>query len=129
MPSPSAAGDLLPTGEASTATKITFKKPPLQFCSTEEANPKKTNLWTSVPSAWYDSSFWRNNLLAAFSCRRVIETKSGQNRMFDPGGSQGRLRACPILGLWRALLCGDVVRVRAAGNEAAAFFEGALLAL
>ena len=129
MRSPSAAGGLLPTGEASTTTKITFNKPPLRFCSTEEANPKKTNLWTSVPPAWYDSSFWTNNLLAAFSCRRVIETKSGQNRMFDPGGSQGRLRACPFLGSWRALLCGEVVRVREADNEAAAFLEGDLLAL
>ena len=27
-----------------------------------------------------------------------------QNRTFDPGGSQGRRRACPILGSWRALL-------------------------
>ena len=28
--------------------------------------------------------------------------------MFDPGGSTGRLRACPFLGGWRAMLCGDV---------------------
>ena len=28
--------------------------------------------------------------------------------MFDPGGSQGRLRTCPFLGSWRALLCGEV---------------------
>ena len=38
MRSPSAAGGLIPTGEASTATEITFNKPPLQFYSTEEAN-------------------------------------------------------------------------------------------
>ena len=25
--------------------------------------------------------------------------------MSDPGGSTGRLRACPLLGTWRALLC------------------------
>ena len=42
--------------------------------------------------------------------------------MFDPGGSTGRLRACPFLGTWRALLCG-VVYVRAL-DEAAAFFGG-----
>ena len=26
--------------------------------------------------------------------------------MFDTGGSQGRLHACPLLGTWRALFCG-----------------------
>ena len=26
--------------------------------------------------------------------------------MFDPGASTGRLRVCPFLGGWRALLCG-----------------------
>ena len=31
-----------------------------------------------------------------------------QNRTFDPGGSQGRLRACPFLGSWRVLLCVEV---------------------
>ena len=31
-----------------------------------------------------------------------------QNTTFDPGGSQGRLRACPFLGSWRALLCVEV---------------------
>ena len=41
----------------------------------------------------YDSNF----LPAAYSFRMVIETKSGENRMFDPGGSQGRFRACPFL--------------------------------
>ena len=35
--------------------------------------------------------------------------------MFDPGGSEGRLRACPFLGKWRALLCGEV-HVRADDN-------------
>ena len=52
-------------------------------------------------------------MLAASSCRRAIETKSGQNLMFDPGGSKGRLRACPFLGIWRALLCGEVLRLGA----------------
>ena len=91
MHTTTAAGGLLPTGEISTATKITFNQPPLRLYSIEE-----TNLWTSVPSAWYDSSF--RKLLAAPSCRGVIETKSEQNRTFDLGGSQGRLRACPFLG-------------------------------
>ena len=62
----------------------------------------------STPSASYDSSFWRKSLLAAPSCRRVIETKSGQNRMIELGVSEGRLRACPFLETWRALHCGEV---------------------
>ena len=91
MRSPSAAGGLLPTGKASTATKITFNRPPLPLYLTEE-----TNLRTSTQPVSYDSSFW--NLLATPSCRRVIVTKSGENRMFDPGGSRSSQRL-PILGI------------------------------
>ena len=29
--------------------------------------------------------------------------------MFDPGGFNGHLRACPFLGTWRALLRGEVL--------------------
>ena len=101
MRSPSAAGGLLPTGERSTATKTTFDQPPLRL-STKETNCKKT----STPYVSYDSSLW--NLLAAPSCRRVIETKSIINRTFDPGGFQGCLRACSFLGSWRSLLRGEV---------------------
>ena len=96
MRTTSAVGGLLPNGKTSTATKTTFNKSPLRLYLTEETDSKETNLWTSVPSAWYDSSFQK--LLAAPSCRRVFETKSGQNRTFDSGGSQGRLRDCPFLG-------------------------------
>ena len=46
-----------------------------------------------------------------------------QNRTFDPGCSQGRLHACPILGTWCALLCDEVVRVGAAGDELQRFLE------
>ena len=99
MHSPAAAGGLLPTRETPTATKITFNRLPLRLYLTEE-----TNLRTSTQPISYDSSFW--NLLAAPSWRRFIETKPGENRMFDPGGS--RLRACPFLGSWRALLCVEV---------------------
>ena len=121
MRTTSAAGDLLPTNEISTITTTTFNKPPLRLYSTEETNSKETHLWTSVAPAWYDSSF--RKLLAAPFCRRAIETKSGQNRMFDPGGSQGRLRACPSSGTWRALLCGEVMRVEAAGDDLQRFLE------
>ena len=49
---------------------------------------------------------------------------SGQSRTFDPGGSQGRFHACPFLGTWRALLCGEVVCVgAAAGDDLQRFWE------
>ena len=60
----------------------------------------------------------RQQLLETACCSllsRVVETKSMQNRMFDPGGSQGHPRACPFLGSWRALVCGEVIRAGAAG--------------
>ena len=120
MRSSTAAGGLVSTGETSTA-ETTVNKPLLQFYSIEEEDSKKENLRTSVPSAWYDSSFWK--LLAALYCRRVVETKSRQNRTFDPGGSQGHLRACPFSGSWRALVCGKVVRAGAAGKDCSSFFE------
>ena len=94
MQSPSAAGGLVPTGKTSTATKTTFNESPLRLYATEETNPKEKNLRASISSASYDSSFGK--LLAAPSCLRVIETKPMQNMTFDPGGSQGRFRACPF---------------------------------
>ena len=71
MYSPSAAGGLLPTGEAFTATRTTFKKPPLRFCSTEEMD-SKTNWRTQILYVSYDSNF----LPAACSFRMVMR----QNR-------------------------------------------------
>ena len=94
MRTTTAAGGVLPTGETSTATRTTFDYSTLWCCQTKEMYSKRT----SVPSAWYDTSFRRNKLLAAPSCRKVIEKKSGQNRMFDAGGSQDRLRVCSFLG-------------------------------
>ena len=117
MGTPKVAGGVLPTGQTSTAARITFDRPPFWFCLTEE-----TNLRTSILYASYYSIFgWINNQQAPF-WPRVIKTKPGQNLVFDPGGSTGRLRACPFLGTWCALLCGEVF-VRAL-DEAAAFFGG-----
>ena len=56
MRSSTAAGCLVSTGETSTA-ETTVNKSLLQFYYTEEEDSKKKKLWTSVPSAWYDSSF------------------------------------------------------------------------
>ena len=131
MRSPTAAGGLIPTCEASTATQTTSNEPLLRFYATEEMNPEddsneKTS-WPSVPSASYDSrSFWR--LFAAPYCYRVVETISKQNRTFDSGGSQGHLRACPVLGPWRALVCGEVIRAGAAG-DALQHFSGKIRSL
>ena len=93
MRSPSAAGGLLPTGEAFTATNTTLDKLSLRFYLTEETD-SKTNWRDQILYVSYDSNF----LPAAYSFRMVIETKSGESRMFDSGGSQGRLRACPFWG-------------------------------
>ena len=115
MRSLTAASGLLPTGEASIATRTTSNEPLLRFYTTEQMNPeedsKKENLWTSTPYASYDSSvFQKSHLCAAPYCRRfVVETKSRQNRTFDPDGSRGHLRACPLRSR-RALVCGEAVR-------------------
>ena len=122
MRTTTAAGGLLPTGKTSTATKTTFNKSPLRLYATEMANCKKI----STPYVSYDSSFWK--LLAAPSCRRVVETKSMQNKTFDPGGSQGRHRAYPFMGTWPVLLCGKVMCVGGL-DVTEAFFGGDLLAL
>ena len=115
MRSPTAAGGLVPTGETSTAMETTVNKPLLQFYSTEEENSKKKKLRTSIQYASYDSNVFQesNPPAAAPYCLRVVETKFRQNKTFDPGGSQGRLRACPFSGSWRALVCGKVIRAGA----------------
>ena len=114
-----AAGGLVPTGDASKASETTLNEPPLRFCLTEETNLKAKISWTSVPSASYDSSsvFQERNLSATPYCRRIVDTKSGQNGTFHPGGSRSHLRACPFLGSWRALVCGEDLRAEAAGDE------------
>ena len=132
MRSSTATGGLVPTGEASTAKETNSNQPPLRFCSTEktdhlEANCKKT----SISSASYDSSsvFQERNLSATPYCRKVVDTNSRQNRTFDPGGLRGHLRACPFLGPWRALVCGEVIRAGATGDKLQRFFGGDSLAL
>ena len=89
MRSSTAAGGLVPTGEASTATETNFNQPPVRFHSTEEtdseASSKETNLRTLIQYASYDSSvFQESNLLPAPSGLRLIETKPMQNMTFDP---------------------------------------------
>ena len=102
--SPTTAGGLLPAGMATSATKIAFHQLPLWFCLTKETNSK-----TSVVYVSYFNNFgWINNQQVPF-WPRVIETKSRQNLVFDPGGSTGRLSPCPFWGTWRALLCTEAL--------------------
>ena len=121
-----AAGGLVLTGGASKATETNYNQPPLRLCSTEERDHLEANCKkTSVSSASNDSSsvFQERNQSATPYCRRVVDTKSRQNRTFDPGSSQGHLRACPFLGPWRALVCGEVLRTGPAGEELQGFSE------
>ena len=86
MRSSTAAGGLVPTGDASTASETTLNEPPLRFCPAEEIDLEPNCKKTSTPYALFDSSsLWR--LLAALYCWRVVDTKSRQKRTFDPGGS------------------------------------------
>ena len=126
-----AAGGLVPTDEASKASETTSNQPPLRFCSTEETDLEAKLSWTSISSASYDSSsaLQERNLSATPYCRRVVGTKSRQNRTFGLGGSQGHLRACPFLRSWRSLVCGEVLRAGAAGDELQRFFGQDSLAL
>ena len=90
-----AAGGLLPTGKTSTATPTIFHQPaPLWFCQTKEIKSRTSQYATD------HSTFWKF---------KVLETKSRQTLVFDPGGCTGHLRACPFLGAWRALLCREVL--------------------
>ena len=130
MRTTTAAGDLVPTGKTSTSTETNFNQPPLRFCSTEETDLEANCKTTSTTYVSYESSaFQDSDLLAAPYCQRVVETKSRHNRTFDAGGSQGHFRACPFLGSWHSLVCGEVIRAGAAGDELQRFIGGDSLAL
>ena len=102
MRTATAAGGLVPTGKTSTATETNLNQPPLRFYSTEETDSEAICKKSSTPYVSYVSSvFQKSNLPTAPYCRRVVETKSSQNRTFDPGGLQDHPRACPFLGSWR----------------------------
>ena len=105
MHSPIAAGGLLPAGEAFTTTRITFFQPRLRFSQTEETHSERMSTQYDL---YYNSSFWLKHLPAP-SWRKVIQTKSRLNLVFDPGDSKYCLRVCPFLGTRRALLCGEIL--------------------
>ena len=95
MRTPTTAGGLLPAGTTSIATRTTFDQPRRRFCPTEKTDSERT----STQYTSYYSNLWRiNNQIPAPSWQRVIQAKSMQTLMFDPGESTDRLRACP--GFW-----------------------------
>ena len=100
MHSPIVAGGLLPAGEAFRTARIIFYQPRLRFCPTEETHSERM---LTQYALYYNNNFCLNQLPAS-SWRRVIRTKSRQK-----SGSKRRLRACPFLGTWRALLCGEIL--------------------
>ena len=127
MRSSTAAGGLVPTGEASTATETTSNEPLLRFYATEETNPKEKNSWTSIPSASYDSSVFEERNRSA-TPYRVVETKS-RHRTLDPGGLRDHFCACPFLGSWRAWFVVRSYVLEQPGDELQRFFGGDSLPL
>ena len=118
MRTTSAAGGLLPTGETSTVIKTTYNLSPLRLFSTEETNLKKTNLRTPISSISYDSSvFWKNNLPAAPSCQRVIQTVlkvvSAPARFGDRGARCFVVRLCLLERL--VAICNAFWRIGSSG--------------
>ena len=89
-----AAGGILPAGIATTATRTILYQPPLWNLFPIEYTNFRT---TSIQYATFSS----------FRQIKRLETKSSKIPVFDPGGYTGRLRACPFLGWWRALPCGE----------------------
>ena len=89
-----APGGLLPTGKTSTATITIFHQLPLWLCLTKNIKYRTSRHATD-----------------GFRKLKILETKSSQTLVFDPGGFTGHLRTCPFLGAWRTLLCGVVLRL------------------
>ena len=88
-----AAGGLLPTGTYSTAIRTIFPRPLFSRSLGDQEKKYQSDKQPACPPPCW---------------RRVIQRKSRQFLVFDPGGFIGRLRACPFLGGWRTLLCGEV---------------------
>ena len=102
-----AADGLLPAGTASTVMRTIFSRP--------------LPSWTLVKEAKGKPSQIDNNQLDPLYCRKVIQTKSRQTLMFDPGGYTCRLRSCPFLRGWHTLRIGRDRLDPAVVAEAGAF--------
>ena len=86
-----AAGGVLPTGTASTATTTTFDQAPLWFCPIGGINLRTSNQY-----AMDYISFWKMNILQKNDAKSYVRS---------------RLGTYPYLGTWRTLLCGEVLFV------------------
>ena len=87
-----AADGLLPADTASTATRTVFSWSLLSLTFDEEAKKR--------------TSRTNNNQIAPPYWKKIIQMKSSQTLVFDPGGCIGRICSCPILGGWHALRVG-----------------------
>ena len=67
--------------------------PPAAFLVLLDRRDKFENFSSTVYVSFFSSFRWTKKQQPPF-WPRVIETKSGQNLVFGPGGSTGRLRAC-----------------------------------
>ena len=95
----STAGGLVLAGTVFTTLRAIFPPPPLpwSFCKTIEERSFSTI--TIIHTFAKYNNFWHSE---------VIETKSRQFLVFDPGGCSGGLCGYPFLGGQRALLLGRV---------------------
>ena len=106
-----AAGGLVPTGNASKASETTLNEPTSSVLLDRgnRSEGGKSMDFNSIRLIRQQQRLPREEPVCySILPERVADTKSGQSRTFDPGGSRGHLRACPFLGSWRALVCGEV---------------------
>ena len=99
MRSPSAAGGLLPTGKTFSATGTNFP-PQLLPRSFRETSEEKKISTTRQTFAKYNRS----------RHPKVIETKSRQNMIFDPGGLSGCPCVCPFWEGHARCIVGGLIR-------------------
>ena len=80
----------MPAGSASTMMRAIFPPLPVSWSLGKDTKERtdRTNFNQFAPPSW----------------RKVIQTKSRQNLVFDPSGCSGGLRGCPFLEVRRALL-------------------------
>ena len=121
MRSPTAAGGLLPTGEISTATKITFNKSPLRPYSTEEAIRKRQinglqlhppGLKTAVPGEINcllppptGGSLRQNRGKIGRLIQAVLKVVSAPARFWESGARCFVVRLCVLERLGEAAAC------------------------
>ena len=80
MRSPTAAGGLLPTGEASTATRTTSNEKLLRLYATEEMNPEKDS---KLENSWVSTAYILYDRAASGDCL-LLPTAGGSMRL-NPG--------------------------------------------